>query len=58
VEIDGDFAEGYYQLGMSHTALNQIPEALEALKRFMELAPDSPDYGTAKAIVDAFSKVK
>jgi tetratricopeptide (TPR) repeat protein len=58
VEIDGDFAEGYYQLGMTHTALNQIPEALAALKRFMELAPDSPDFGTAKAIVDAFSKVK
>lgn len=58
VEIDGDFAEGYYQLGMTHTALNQIPEALAALKKFMELAPESPDFGTAKAIVDAFSKVK
>ena len=58
VEVDADFAEGYYQLGMTHTALNQIPEALEALKKFMELAPDSPDFGTAKAIVDAFSKVK
>jgi len=58
VEVDADFAEGYYQLGMTHTALNQIPEALEALKKFMELAPDSPNLGTAKAIVDAFSKVK
>jgi tetratricopeptide (TPR) repeat protein len=58
VELDAGFAAGYYQLGMTHTALNQIPEALEALKKFMELAPDSPDFGTAKAIVDAFSKVK
>jgi len=58
VELDADFAEGYYQLGMTRTALNQIPEALEALKKFMELAPNSPDFGTAKAIVDAFSKVK
>ena len=58
VEVDADFAEGYYQLGMTHTALNQIPEALEALKKFMELAPDSPNVGTARAIVDAFSKVK
>jgi tetratricopeptide (TPR) repeat protein len=58
VEVDPDFAEGYYQLGMTHTALNQIPEALQALKKFMELAPDSPNFGTAKAIVDAFSKVK
>lgn len=58
VEVDPEFAAGYYQLGMTHTALNQIPEALAALKKFMELAPDSPDYPTAKAIVDAFSKVK
>ncbi|MBU4267752.1 MAG: tetratricopeptide repeat protein [Acidobacteria bacterium] len=58
VEVDADFAEGYYQLGMTHTALNQIPEALKALKKFMELAPDSPNLGTAKAIIDAFSKVK
>ena len=58
VEVDADFVEGYYQLGMTHTALNQIPEALAALKKFMELAPESPNFGTAKAIVDAFSKVK
>jgi tetratricopeptide (TPR) repeat protein len=58
VEVDAEFAPAYYQMGMTHTALNQIPEALEALKKFMELAPDSPDFGTAKAIVDAFSKVK
>ncbi|HUU06190.1 MAG TPA: tetratricopeptide repeat protein [Patescibacteria group bacterium] len=58
VEVDAEFDEGFYQLGMTHTALNQIPEALEALKKFMELAPDSPNFGTAKAIVDAFSKVK
>ena len=58
VEVDAGFAEGYYQLGMTHTALNQIPEALDALKKFMELAPESPNFGTAKAIVDAFSKVK
>jgi tetratricopeptide (TPR) repeat protein len=58
VEVDAEFAPGYYQLGMTHTALNQIPEALAALNKFMELDPESPDFGTAKAIVDAFSKVK
>jgi tetratricopeptide (TPR) repeat protein len=58
VEVDAAFADGYYQLGMTYTALNQIPEALEALKKFMALAPDSPNFNTAKAIVDAFSKVK
>jgi tetratricopeptide (TPR) repeat protein len=58
VEVDADFADGYYQLGMTYTALNRIPEALQALKKFMDLDPESPNFGTAKAIVDAFSKVK
>jgi tetratricopeptide (TPR) repeat protein len=55
-EVFNEFAEGFYQLGMTYTALNKIPEALESLKRFMELDPESPNYETAKAIVDAFSK--
>lgn len=55
-EINSEFAPGFYQLGMTYTALNKIPEALAALKKFMELDPESPDYQTAKAIIDAFSK--
>jgi len=57
-EIDGEFADAFYQLGMTYTAVNKIDEAIAALKKFMELAPDSPNFQTAKAIVDAFSKVK
>lgn len=56
VEIDDQFAPGYYQLGMTYTAMSKTAEAVEALKKFMELDPESPDYQTAKAIVDAFSK--
>jgi tetratricopeptide (TPR) repeat protein len=55
-EINNEFADGFYQLGMTYTAQNKIPEALVALKRFMELDPESPNYQTAKAIVEAFSK--
>lgn len=55
-DLYAEFAMGYYQLGMTYTALNKIPEALVALKKFMELDPDSPNFQTAKAIVDAFSK--
>ncbi|MCK4835901.1 MAG: tetratricopeptide repeat protein [Candidatus Aminicenantes bacterium] len=54
-EVFNEFADGFYQLGMTYTALNKIPEALVALKKFMELDPESPNYQTAKAIVDAFS---
>ena len=56
VEIDDTFAPGYYQLGMTYTAMSKTTEAVAALKKFMEIDPESPDFQTAKAIVDAFSK--
>jgi tetratricopeptide (TPR) repeat protein len=43
VEIDPQFADGYYQLGLCLVALGATPEAIEALKKFIELAPDSAD---------------
>jgi Flp pilus assembly protein TadD len=49
-----DFADAFYQLGMTLTALNKPKEAVTALKKFMEMAPDSPNFETAKAVVDAF----
>jgi len=55
-EINIEFADAFYQLGMTYTAQNKIPEALAALKKFMELDPESPNYQTAKAVVEAFSK--
>lgn len=55
-ETGTEFADAFYQLGMTYTAQNKIPEALAALKKFMELDPESPNYETAKAIVEAFSK--
>jgi TolA-binding protein len=57
-EIDATFADGFYQLGMTFTALNKQKEAVVALKKFMEMAPDSPNFETAKAIVDAFKDTK
>lgn len=57
-EIDATFADGFYQLGMTYTALNKQKEAVEVLKKFMEMAPDSPNFETAKAIVDAFKDTK
>jgi tetratricopeptide (TPR) repeat protein len=55
-EINSEFAEGLYQLGMTYTALNQQDEAVEVLKKFMELDPKSPNYETAKAVVEAFEQ--
>lgn len=55
-EIDSEFADGFYQLGMTYTALDKPKEAVEVLKKFMQLDPKSPNYETAKAVVEAFEK--
>jgi tetratricopeptide (TPR) repeat protein len=55
-EINSEFSDGFYQLGMTYTALNQQKEAVEVLKKFMELDPKSPNYETAKAVVEAFEQ--
>ena len=56
VDFKEDFGEAYYQLGMTYVALNKVTEAVTALKKFMELAPDSPNYTTADEIIKAFSE--
>jgi len=53
--LNNTFAEGFFRLGMTYTALNEIKKAILALQRFMLLAPDSPDYQAARTITDAFS---
>ena len=54
-EIDSQFADGYFQMGMTYIGLEKNQEGIAALKKFMELAPGSPNYETAKAVVDAFN---
>jgi tetratricopeptide (TPR) repeat protein len=58
VDHNGDFADGWYQLGMTLVAVNKQKEAIDALNTFLKLAPDSPNAQTAKAIIDAFKKSK
>lgn len=55
VEFKEDFGEAYYQLGMTYVALNKVTEAVAALNKFIEIAPNSPNFTTAKEIVKAFS---
>jgi tetratricopeptide (TPR) repeat protein len=56
VEIDKEFADGYYQLGMASVASNKPEEAIDALKKFLALAPDSPQAATAKSILEVLEK--
>jgi tetratricopeptide (TPR) repeat protein len=57
-EINPQFADAFYQLGMTLTGLNKQQEAIAALEKFIELAPDSPNAATAKAVIDAFKETK
>jgi len=54
--IKDTFIDAIFQLGMAHIALNNTKEGVGNLKTFLQMAPESPDYQTAKAIVDAFSR--
>lgn len=56
VDIDKGFADGYFQLGLCSVATNNVDEALAALTKFLELAPDSPQAPTAKSILEALTK--
>lgn len=59
IEVDQDFADGYYQLGMALTGMDgKQADAVAALQKFIELAPDSPNVETAKAVIDAYKDVK
>ena len=53
-EVKPDFADAYYQLGMSYVALNKTKPALDNLKKFLEIAPDSQNAPIAKSIIDAY----
>ena len=54
-EVNTTFSDAFFQLGMTYTAMDKPKEAVETLKKFMELDPESANFQTAKAIVDAFS---
>jgi len=56
VEIDKTFADGYYQLGMALVATNNTNEAIEALNKFLELAPNSPQAPVAKSVLEVLVK--
>lgn len=42
IREDGRFGEAYYELGLVQQRLNQRPEAVESLRRAVELLPEGP----------------
>ncbi|NLV32495.1 MAG: tetratricopeptide repeat protein [Acidobacteria bacterium] len=54
IEADPSFAESYYQLGMSLSAKpDTIPEAIAALKKYLELGQKPEQVEVAKQIISA-----
>ena len=56
IETDPGFAEAYYQLGIIlSNDMNAIPEAVENLKKYLELAPQGPNSEMARLLVEGLS---
>ena len=64
-EADGNFADAYYQLGVSLMGLAQVdsktgkvtpaPGTVEALQKYMQLAPTGPNAEAAKGLIETIS---
>ena len=52
IEGDPDLARAHYVLGLALINRGDEEAALEHLRRFLELAPDDPDAGSARAMLD------
>ena len=51
IQADPKHAKAHYMLGLCYVNAGNNPKAKEQLQRFLELAPDDPDAGTAKEML-------
>ncbi|OQC42230.1 MAG: Tetratricopeptide repeat protein [Acidobacteria bacterium ADurb.Bin051] len=51
VEIDPNNARAFYRLGLCYVNMNKTADAKTALERFIALAPDDPEAGTAREML-------
>lgn len=56
VKIKPDFAEPYYEMGTVLIGQNRVPEAVTALQKFLELAPNHEKASVARQLVDYLKK--
>jgi Tfp pilus assembly protein PilF len=52
IEKEPDLVEAQLQLGLTCNMLGDTACAKDALKRYLELAPDGPDAETARSLLD------
>ena len=52
LEREPELAPAYFQLGLTCNMLGDVECAKEALRKFIEIAPDDPDAATAQSLLD------
>jgi len=56
IEVDPTFVDGYYQRALANFALQKLDEARADCEKVIELAGDSEQGATAKALIDAIEQ--
>lgn len=56
VEVQPGFFDGLYQLGLTHLALGQNPEAIAAFEKYLAGDPDSERAGQVRGFLDYLKK--
>lgn len=51
VEVDGEFAQAHYELGMIYVRTGKSAEAKASLQKYLQLSPDGKDAATAKEML-------
>jgi len=56
IQLKADHAEAYYLLGMSLVSQGKMTEAVAPLEKYLQLAPQGPNAGTAGAVLKQIKK--
>jgi tetratricopeptide (TPR) repeat protein len=56
VELQKDFTDGLYQLGLTHLAMNNQPEAIATFENYLKVDPDSARAGQVKGFLEFLKK--
>ncbi|HEX2694462.1 MAG TPA: tetratricopeptide repeat protein [Acidobacteriota bacterium] len=55
-ELKADYADAYYQMGTIYIGRNMVPEAVQSLEKFLELAPSHEKAPLAKQLLQYLKK--
>jgi Tfp pilus assembly protein PilF len=56
VEVQKDYLDGLYQLGLTYLALGRNPEAIGPFEDYLKIDPDSPRAGQVKGFLEFLKK--